>query len=439
MALSAGGESPTATRRAVLRLASVEVWERYSFYCMFTLLPLFLSGAAARGGLGLEVPAALRLFGTYVAAVQILPLAGGWLLDRWRNAGHALAVGGTAMLAGHTLLGLMNLPPLRAAGGGPSRPALIAGLALIALGNGVFKPGISAAVARLPHADAGAREAGFLTLYVCISLGSLSATILGGALAEWFGWDLAFGSAAAGMAVALALVARVRALLTRSPTAPAAVAIAAGRAARPPAAAALALLIALATAFFVGSYQVAGLSNVLAEQRVDRHLLGVSIPATWFLALNPVGVLVLTPPLARWAARPESRFARATPAVKLAVAFVCAALACALLAGAVAASAGGRLAGPGWIAGAVLALTVGELLIAPIGLATLTRLAPADRQGLAIGLWFAANGASGYLSGQLGALAAERGAGVLVAMTALFAALAGLLAVAAPRLRRAGF
>jgi proton-dependent oligopeptide transporter, POT family len=56
-----------------------------------------------------------------------------------------------------------------------------------------------------------------------------------------------------------------------------------------------------------------------------------------------------------------------------------------------------------WIVAAYLLLTIGELLVMPMTQALLVELAPANRVGLASGLWFAALASGHGLAGLLGA------------------------------------
>lgn len=62
---------------------------------------------------------------------------------------------------------------------------------------------------------------------------------------------------------------------------------------------------------------------------------------------------------------------------------------------------GGRVSG-GWLAGCYVLLSLAEVLLAPLGVSLLTRLAPKDRAARAVGLWFAGCAVGNGLAGALG-------------------------------------
>ncbi len=105
-----------------------------------------------------------------------------------------------------------------------------------------------------------------------------------------------------------------------------------------------------------------------------------------------------------------------------------------LVIGATLAGSDGKVA-MAWFALALLLQTTGELSLAPIGLSMITKLAPGQIVGFAMGVWFLATAAAQYLAAQLATVAAipvnpdgsfDKAAG-LHAYTHLF----GMLAIAA--------
>src|SRR5690606_7439550 len=67
----------------------------------------------------------------------------------------------------------------------------------------------------------------------------------------------------------------------------------------------------------------------------------------------------------------------------------------------------GSLVSPVWLCGTYLLHTIGELLLSPVGLSTLTKLAPVRVAGFMMGVWFLSNSLGNYLGGRLGALYQE--------------------------------
>ena len=83
---------------------------------------------------------------------------------------------------------------------------LLAGLSLVTMGNGFFKPNISTMVGSLYEPGDRRRDAGFTIFYMGINLGSLFSQLLCPFLQEAVGWWAGFGLAALGMLFSWALI-----------------------------------------------------------------------------------------------------------------------------------------------------------------------------------------------------------------------------------------
>jgi POT family proton-dependent oligopeptide transporter len=127
---------PRKHPKGLYLLFSTEMWERMSYYGMRALLTLYMVDKT-RGGLGLDDKTALQIYGIYTALVFLTPLAGGYLADRYLGQRRAVVIGGTMMMIGQFLLAMSGLP------------AFYAGLSMLILGNGMFKPNIATMVGGL--------------------------------------------------------------------------------------------------------------------------------------------------------------------------------------------------------------------------------------------------------------------------------------------------
>src|SRR5882724_5642467 len=67
-----------------------ELWERYSFYSMVSILVLYMNES-----LGFDSARAGSIYGWYTAGVYFLPLFGGLLADRWLGFSRSVLIGGT--------------------------------------------------------------------------------------------------------------------------------------------------------------------------------------------------------------------------------------------------------------------------------------------------------------------------------------------------------
>ena len=128
-------------------------------------------------------------------------------------------------------------------------------------------------------------------------------------------------------------------------------------------------------------------SRVLTDEGVDRDAGGFVIPMTWFQSLNPLFVMLMTPPLlAYWRRRTEAGHAQAA-AKRMALGAAIVASSYLLLA-AVEWAGDGQPAGWMWLALFFLLFTFGELFILPTGLGLFARLAPPHLGATTVAAWF---------------------------------------------------
>ena len=148
---------------------------------------------------------------------------------------------------------------------------------------------------------------------------------------------------------------------------------------------------ALVTLFWAAFDQQGNTVLLWAEDFTDRSIdLGFwhgEIPSPWFLALNPLMIFLLTPLIVRRWAPQGRRGTEPFPISKMAFGCVCLALANLLMAGAGWATAG--KASVAWLMGYFVLATIGELHVAPVGLALISKLAPARMTSIIMGVWFA--------------------------------------------------
>src|SRR4029077_19340886 len=113
MTESAGAPRAAASARTILgqplgiaTLFLTELWERFTYYGIQSLLILFMVAPAASGGLGLDDKSSSAIYGLYVGSTYLLGLLGGWIADRLAGAQRAVIAGGLLIAAGNTLLAL---------------------------------------------------------------------------------------------------------------------------------------------------------------------------------------------------------------------------------------------------------------------------------------------------------------------------------------------
>ncbi|MEL6448443.1 MAG: peptide MFS transporter [Pseudomonadota bacterium] len=91
--------------RGLSTLFFTEMWERFSYYGMRALLLIYMTDAA-RGGLGMSAEISAAVYGLYTFGVYALALPGGWIADRVIGQKKAVFYGGIVIAAGHFTLAL---------------------------------------------------------------------------------------------------------------------------------------------------------------------------------------------------------------------------------------------------------------------------------------------------------------------------------------------
>jgi POT family proton-dependent oligopeptide transporter len=390
--------------RGLYLLFTVEMWERFSFYGMRAILVLFLADTA-RGGMGWSKAAASQLFGLYGFLAYALPVAGGYIADRFWGTHRSMVVGAVIIAAGHFSMAA------------PTTPTFFAGLALVAIGTGFFKVNASTMVGQLYDAHDARRDSGYTIFYMGVNVGaSLGQFICGyfGESARW-GWHYGFGAAGVGMLLGLAFYLRYKPKYLRGIGDAPHRARAEAKEARPATPAApltreerdrvLALLIVVAcTIPFWMAFEQAGSSmNFFAEERTQRLVHGFLFPASWLQSVNSL-VLILSAPFfaALWTALARRGREPSTPA-KMAAAMVLMAVGFLFMVEGARRSDHGALVSPLWLVAAYTFHTFGELCLSPIGLSFVSKMAPLRYASLLMGVWFGGTAISEFLAGQLAA------------------------------------
>jgi len=424
-------------------LFATEMWERFSYFGMASLLVLYLvkylllpeqaqnilGYQAVKGALEAVFgplapqPLASQIFGFYTGFAYLTPIFGGYLADRVWGQRATAVVGALLMAVGHFLMMFEAL--------------LFVALACLILGIGAFKPNVSTQVGSLYETGDPRRLRAYSIYYVGINIGAFLAPLVCGTLAGELGWHYGFAAAGIGMLVGTAIYLRgMRWLppdeLHRAKT---------EHAQKKPfnaderrAIVALLCVFAL-TVFFWATYDQQSNTLLLwvedyTERRVDLGFWSGEIPTTWFLALNPLMIFVFTPILIKlWAVQTWLRRDMSTIA-KLAFAFLCIALANMVMVVAASGLTPGAKASPWWLVGYFTIVTVGELHLAPVGLALISRLAPPRVLSLMMGLWLAATFPGDVFGGWLGGFWSTMDKASFFLMIGAIAAVAGVAMLA---------
>lgn len=147
-------------------LFTTEMWERFNFYGMRTLLTLFLSKALLMGD-----QQSSFIYGGYLGLCYLTPMFGGYIADKFLGNRSCILLGGSVMCIGQLILFTSastfatNLPL--------ATTLMWVGLLFIILGNGFFKPNISSMVGQLyPTTQKSKLDSAFTIFYMGINVGA---------------------------------------------------------------------------------------------------------------------------------------------------------------------------------------------------------------------------------------------------------------------------
>jgi POT family proton-dependent oligopeptide transporter len=438
--------------RGLSTLFFTEMWERFSYYGMRAFLIFYMTATVATGGMGFDTATAAAIYGTYTSFVYLMCVPGGWLADRVLGQRKAVLYGGILIALGHYSLAVPMSSTfyiglgLIVLGTGLLKPniSVIVGQLYSAsdarrdAGFSIFYMGINLG------AFLGPLVAGFLAQDP-----RFRAVLAGWGLNPSTAWHWGFGAAGVGMTLGLIqYLASGRALGSAGVVPGGAstpdlaakfrrqaalwiggalallllvgVAAAAGIITIEPTTArdlmAYSLLVItvvffaalfldrswtrqergrlwvifvffVAAAIFWSVFEQAGSTlNLFADRSTRNEFLGFSFPSSWFQSLNALFIIVFAPVFAWLWVRLGSR--QPSSPAKFSVGLIGVGLGFVFLVPAAIRAGSGELVSPMWLMTVYLIHTFAELCLSPVGLSSMTKLAPARIVGSMMGVWF---------------------------------------------------
>ena len=434
-----------------------ELWERFSYYGIRPLLVLYMVAMVNDGGLGLDRPTAAAIVGLFAGSMYLMTVLGGWIADNWLGQARSVWYGSIIIALGHLSIALTPIF---------DQFFFYFGLVLIVIGSGLFKTCISVIGGTLYKAQDNRRDAGFSIFSMGINMGSFSAPLITGILARDHGWHLGFGIGGLGMLIALLIfralaIPQLQSFnqlrqqadnwnkpVIENKNAPkiafsfllsVAVVIALtffGVIQINPVAVAtyltvgigigiiayfaylllflnleqhekfkiiICFVLLLTSALFWSAFEQKPTSfNLFAQDYTDRNVFGFEIPAVWFQSINALFIIIFAP-IAAWGwARLGKSNKDPSYISKFIIALLLAAGGFLLMSFASRFAIAGGLVSPFWLVGTIFLLTLGELCLSPIGLSTMTKLAPDVIRSQIMGLWFTGSALGNLIAGLIG-------------------------------------
>ncbi|MBR3604069.1 MAG: peptide MFS transporter [Elusimicrobiaceae bacterium] len=402
--------------KGLYMLFMVEMWERFNYYGMRALLVYFMTSAV----IGFSDPQAYKIYGWFTALVYLTPVIGGWIADNYIGKRRSITIGAILMALGQFTLASYGFMP--------ARTALFAGLALIIIGNGFFKPNISSIVGELYQPNDPRRDAGFTIFYMGINVGAFIAPFVTGYVGEvtttspaWVDWRWGFVAAGVGMVIGLIwyLAQQNRFLgeiglypVSQHKTAKAAEEDKPLTAEDKDKIKAVFTFTFIAIFFFAFFEQAGSSLSKFAQTSVALptfNLFGWSleIKASWFQSINPIAVVILAPLFAKMWIKLGTKGKEPSIPIKFALGVFLTGFGFLVLA------IGSTFLTPEhqinmmWLVALYIIHTCGELCLSPVGLSMVTKLAPAKFMSMLMGVWLASSFFGNLMGGYFATLSAE--------------------------------
>lgn len=182
--------------RALFVLFLTEMWERFAYYLMVGILLLYMIDSTT-GGKGFSQSVGADIVGSFIALVYLTPFIGGLIADRYLGYTKSIFIGGFLMAAGYLGLAL------------PGNTAMFISLALIIVGNGFFKPNISALLGNIYNREdlKPLKDNAYNIFYMGINIGAFVCNFVAAYLRNAYGWGYAFAAAGVGLLIGLVVLA----------------------------------------------------------------------------------------------------------------------------------------------------------------------------------------------------------------------------------------
>jgi POT family proton-dependent oligopeptide transporter len=366
-----------------------EMWERFSFYSMLALFTLYLRNPEE--GFGWSAEEATTLYSNYLMFVYASPLIGGWLADKKLGYRRSVMIGGLFFIAGHLLLAF------------PSLAAVYAALTCLVIGNGFFKPNVSTMVGNLYPEGSPLKDRAYNIFYMGINIGAFLGPVVVEFMKKGFGYHPAFAVAAFGMVISVSILWFLKSYIAAADLKPSSGGDESGLPAAPQRPidavpewqriAGLLVVFAIVIVFWMLLMQGGSTLTYWADENTNWQVSG-----TISNAINPFWIIALTFPLVWfWKLLDRKGLEPSTPTKMVFGMFLSGASFFVLYAAAKVGEAtveGDDLykykVSPLWLIGAYGVLTLGELLLSPMGLSLVSKVAPRRMRGLMMGAWFVA-------------------------------------------------
>jgi len=415
----------------------IEIWERFGYYGVQALLVLYMVQKYKFTDTHADL-----LFAAFSALVFLLPCVGGYIGDKVLGTKRTILIGAITLAIGYFLFSLPHTPP----------SFLALPLAIIAVGNGLFKANPSSLLSKVYEGTKHNVDGGFTLYYMAVNVGAFLSMNLTPILNKYFGWHVAFFVCFVGLMLAvvnfLFMKHNVKGVGSKPDLAPMrkdyllyvvlfslALVVASyyllsfyhlvswilsigtiilfayyfsliykAKPEERPGMILFVVLFALAVVFFVLYFQMPTSLTLFALRNVQHSILGIPIQPAQFQMLNPFWIVVMSPLLAFVYHRLSRNKKDLSMPAKFSLGTLLAGLAFLSLPFGSLFNDGGVISGL-WLVFSYWLQSTGELLVSALGLALAARYVPQRFMGFTMGLWFLCTSIASIIAGKVATFA----------------------------------
>jgi POT family proton-dependent oligopeptide transporter len=447
--------------RGLSTLFMTEMWERFSFYGLRPLLVLFMTAALMDGGFGFERTQASAIVGIYAASVYLASLPGGWIADRLLGLRRAILYGAVLISAGHISIGLSSFmggkipffiglvlivlgtgllkPNISAIVGdlypesgarrdagfsvfymgintgaffgqivtgslgesigwhwgfGAAGVGMLIGLAVFVIRSKTTLGDIGLHPTRDPDPKVQAKRESQVKIATGAGLGLLLLVIILASMGVITIDPQVVGSYMTYVLVGLAVLYFAYLFIAGGLVGDEKKRVLV-----------IGVLFVFAAIFWAAFEQAPTSLNLFAKDFTNRDFFGFLVPATWFQSINSLFIIIFAGVFAAFWTRLAKRGIDISSPIKfsLGLLFAGAGFFVMIFAANILVSSGGAVkVSPWWLVISYFFQTLGELLISPVGLSSMTKLSPRRYVGQMMGVWFLATSVGNLIAGLVG-------------------------------------
>jgi proton-dependent oligopeptide transporter, POT family len=376
-------------------LFMTEMWERFGFYIMSAIYVLYMDK-----NLHFDIAMQGNMYALFIGSCYLFPLVGGYLGDKVLGTITTVRTGAIMMAFGYIFLALSSADNIL---------FFYTGLFLVGIGTGIFKVNMSTLLSNLYHDRGQLKDSGFNIYYMGVNVGATIGPLTTNVIGILFNnYNMCFWAAAGGMILAIIIFEiGKKKLIAVNPQkiaiqkSEAAGNVSMSKAEYKERVLTLMVLFPIAAMFWLPFYQ----NGFALTKFADMSTLKVSwLRPEVFQAFGAIFIILLTPVILWIFAKYREK--RKEPSTPTKIFFGMNMMGLAMLIMVFASLMGGNndqnIMSPLWLIAAYFVITIGEILISPLGQSYVTKVAPPSIQGFMIGGWFSATAIGVISSGLFG-------------------------------------